>query len=392
MFTLFKRAVAKAMRKARAANVRAATAAVKKLVAASVKPPRKKRAAAKPAKPGKPKAAARARPREGLGAAIGRITAAAGPKVAAPVARGASFETLQHRSKHGARAYRLYVPARLNAAPQPAPQPALQPAALAPLVVMLHGCTQTPEAFAVGTRMNALADELGFLVAYPEQPASANPNRCWNWFSRADQARGAGEPALIAGIARAVLRARATDPARVYVAGLSAGGAAAMLAAAAYPDVFAAVGVHSGLPVGAAYSPAQAMLAMRRGSIGAEHGVAMPTIVFHGDADRVVHPRNGRVVAMRSAAATPGLAASQIKGRSASGRAFTRTLYSAADGRPVCEHWSVEGAGHAWAGGDAAAGYADPAGPDASREMLRFFLDHRISRAGRARAAATAAR
>lgn len=379
------------MKKARAANLRAAKAALKKLVAPAKKPARKRPAAAKPAKPAgatpKPRAAA-ARPREGLGAAVRRIKAAGVSTQAAParvslaIPRGASFEALRFASAMGARNYRLYTPARLRDAAQPAP--------VAPLVVMLHGCSQTPEDFATGTGMNALAEEFGFLVAYPEQPTDANANRCWNWFNRADQARGGGEPAVIAGIARALVRERRADPARVYVAGLSAGGAAAAIAAAAYPDVFAAAGVHSGLAVGAAHNPASAFLAMRRGSVGDALKVAAPTIVFHGDADTVVHPRNGRIVTMRSVASWPKLVATQAKGRSPGGRDFVRTVHSAADGKPLCEHWVVAGAGHAWSGGHPAGSYSDPAGPDASREMVRFFLSHRASRARRSLAAAAA--
>ncbi len=398
MFRLFKRSVEKALRKARAANLRAATAALKKLVAPAAKPARKRRTGAKPPKPAaakpaaakpKPRAsAAGARPLEGLGAAVRRIKAAGLPAQPSParvtlvLARGASFEALHYASAHGARSYRLYTPAAVRGA--------AQPAALAPLVVMLHGCTQTPEDFATGTGMNALAEAFGFLIAYPEQPVGANANRCWNWFNRADQARGAGEPAVIAGIARAILRERRADPARVYVAGLSAGGAAATIAANAYPDIFAAAGVHSGLAVGAAHNAASAFLAMRRGSVGFLQKVAVPTIVFHGDADKVVHPRNGRFVAMRSAEAFPMLAATQINGRSVGGRDFIRTVHSAPDGKPFCEHWVVAGAGHAWSGGDPAGSYSDPAGPDASREMVRFFLAHRASQAQRSLAASTA--
>ena len=188
---------------------------------------------------------------------------------------------------------------------------------------------------------------------------------------------GAGEPSLIAGIVRrscAIPR-----PARVYIAGLSAGGSAAIIAATAYPDLFAAAGVHSGLPAGAAHNAASGFLAMRQGAPGDRPTVAMPTIVFHGDADTVVHPRNGRFVVARSLSAHPRLKKVERKGRAPGGRDYSVTAHRARTGKSCCEHWVVEGAGHAWAGGHPSGSYTDPAGPDASREMLRFFLRHRTS-------------
>jgi len=281
---------------------------------------------------------------------------------------GARFEEQVYRGREGSMSYMLYRPA--NAA------------AGMPLVVMLHGCTQSPEDFARGTGMNSLADELGFLVAYPRQSQSANPQKCWNWFKPGDQQRDRGEPALLAGIARQVIAENRADPERVYVAGLSAGGAAAAIMAAEYPDVFAAVGIHSGLACGAARDLPSAMMAMQRGGGAAGAAQAgrrfVPVITFHGDRDATVHEVNSReIVAAASAAAGVPLQVRVEQGRSPSGRSFTRELSVAPDGKVVIEQWTIAGSGHAWSGGHSAGSYTDPSGPEASREMVRFFLDHR---------------
>jgi poly(hydroxyalkanoate) depolymerase family esterase len=248
--------------------------------------------------------------------------------------------------------------------------------------VMLHGCTQSPDDFAAGTRMNTLAEEHGLLVVYPGQTQSANAQKCWNWFSPDDQQRELGEPALIAGITRQVMRDHAVDPRRVYVAGLSAGGAAAAIMGQAYPDLYAAIGVHSGLACGAARDIPSAFAAMRQGAatphqVDHADGRVVPTIVFHADRDGTVNPRNGdQVIAQAKAAAAAGLQARTERGQVPGGHAYSRTLHAAADSQPVLEQWVVHGGGHAWSGGSTAGSYTDPRGPDASREMLRFFLDH----------------
>ncbi len=252
----------------------------------------------------------------------------------------------------GTRAYKVYLPAGYSGQ-------------ALPLVVMLHGCKQTPDDFAVGTRMNELADELGFIVAYPAQAWTANYSKCWNWFRPRDQQRDNGEPSLIAGITRQVIARYKIDGRRVYVAGLSAGGAMAAIMAATYPDLYAAVGIHSGLPYTSARDAVSAIAAMR--GVRAEPAAllpAVPTIVFHGDKDTTVHHHHGDF----------GLADVQHRAESgeAGGRAYTRTLYRSA--RSSVEHWLVHGGGHAWFGGNPDAPYADGKGPDATREMLRFFL------------------
>ncbi|HYD68834.1 PHB depolymerase family esterase [Azospirillum sp.] len=281
-----------------------------------------------------------------------------------PLPDGASFTTASYTNAVGTRSYKLYIPAsRRDGQPLP-------------LVVMLHGCTQSPDDFAAGTRMNVLAEEHGCLVAYPAQPSSANAQKCWNWFSPADQQRDGGEPSLIAGITRQIMRDHPVDPGRVYVAGLSAGGAAAAIMGAAYPDLYAAVGVHSGLPCGAARDLPSAFAAMRQGTAGTGRGTgAVPTIVFHGDQDTTVHPGNGAAVAAQSIAGVTGTTAMEEHGRVPGGHGYTRTLHTDAAGRVLCEQWTIQGAGHAWAGGSPAGSYTDPRSPDATREMLRFFLD-----------------
>ncbi len=265
-------------------------------------------------------------------------------------------------------AYKLFVPT--TGAGQPRP-----------LLLMLHGCTQDPADFAAGTRMNQLAREHGFLVLYPAQTQHANSSRCWNWFKPQHQQRGRGEPATLAALTQSIVDSQGVDPQRVYVAGLSAGGAMADILGRAYPDLFAAVGVHSGLPTGAAADLMSALSAMQQGPAAATTASAateagLPTIVFHGDADGTVSPRNGEAVVKAALAGRDGGAPRSTDGRSAQGRAFTRRIHDAAPGRPAVEHWRLHGAGHAWAGGSAQGSFTDPTGPDASAEMLRFFLAH----------------
>lgn len=289
--------------------------------------------------------------------------------------QGAQFLSATFKDQSGARDYKLYVPSVYHGQPLP-------------LVVMLHGCTQSSDDFATGTGMNAVAEERGFFVAYPAQPKSANGSKCWNWFDTSHQQRGRGEPALIAGITHEIMRNYAIDPRRVYVAGLSAGGAAAAVMAATYPDIYAAAGVHSGLACGAARDLSSAFSAMQQGTAGAAnrshrstgfhgHDRLVPTIVFHGDKDATVHPRNGHHVIEQSRPSGPGaLRPVTERGHVPGGRTYSRTCHFDARGRAVLEMWEVHGAGHAWSGGRKAGSYTDPLGPDASREMIRFFLEH----------------
>jgi poly(hydroxyalkanoate) depolymerase family esterase len=264
----------------------------------------------------------------------------------------------------GSRNYRLYVPARPATGPRP-------------LVVMLHGCKQDPDDFAAGTTMNALAEEHGCLVLYPEQTRSANGSGCWNWFETPHQQRDLGEPSIIAGMTRQVMREHGAHDGKVYVAGLSAGGAMAAVMAASYPELYAAVGVHSGLPVGSAHDLMSGLNAMK-GSHGKKvrHGATLgrrvPAIVFHGDQDGIVHPSNGHTVFRQF---LHGADVREVEARGQDGRGYTRTMAQDGSGRTVAEHWTLHGAGHAWSGGSPAGSYADASGPNASAEMLRFFLE-----------------
>jgi len=282
------------------------------------------------------------------------------------------FSMRRYVNAAGQRHYKLYVPSHYCG-------DAL------PLIVMLHGCTQDADDFAAGTRMNALAEQHGFIVAYPIQPQAANTSKCWNWFRPADQRRDQGEPSLIAGITREVMANYNVDPKRVFVAGLSAGGAMAAILAQAYPDLYAAAGVHSGLPVGCAHDLPSALAAMRGGKIRPKAQKAgpaerfdaqssqCPLIVFHGDADATVHLANANALVhgFTASEATPARASG------ASGETRKHTVRRMTSGAGVeAELWIIHGAPHAWAGGSASGSYTDPSGPDASAEMVRFFLEH----------------
>ena len=296
----------------------------------------------------------------GLDGLVGRVPT----RTPAPLPEGARFEERTFANEAGTRMYKLYIPSSYSGQPLP-------------IVVMLHGCTQSPEDFAAGTRMNELAEEQTFLVAYPAQAQSANVSKCWNWFNAADQQRDRGEPSLIAGITQQIMHDFSVEPGRVYVAGLSAGGAAAAIMGLAYPDLYAAVGVHSGLACGAARDMPSAFAAMRQGGEPQNSGAKqpVPTIVFHGDRDTTVSPINGDQVIAQSKAGSD-LRSTVSRGQAPGGMSYTRTVACDDSGHPMLEHWVLHGAGHAWSGGSPAGSYTEPKGPDASREMMRFFLEH----------------
>jgi poly(hydroxyalkanoate) depolymerase family esterase len=287
----------------------------------------------------------------------------------APVPDGAAYLTRSFACAAGSRDYKVYVPSRADGRKLP-------------LIIMLHGCAQDPDDFAVGTGMNRLAEEQGFIVAYPRQTMTANQSACWNWFNLSDQMRDAGEPSIIAGITRAVIAQFDIDAERVYVAGLSAGGAMAAVMSATYPELYAATGIHSGLAYGVATDLVSAYAAMRgdasRAAPAQRNGHRktangrVRTIVFHGAADQKVHFSNAEMILADARVGLPDPQETQHDG-SAGGRAYTRTVIADASGVPHIECWSIDGLGHAWSGGDPEGSYTDRQGPDASREMLRFF-------------------
>ncbi len=279
-----------------------------------------------------------------------------------PGSEAGQFLARTFTNQAGTRAYKLYIPRGYHGQK-------------VPLIVMLHGCTQSPDDFAAGTGMNAAAERAVCLVAYPAQTRKANLQKCWNWFHTADQQRDAGEPSLIAGITRQIMHDYAVDSRRIYVAGISAGGAAASIMGNTYPDLYAAIGVHSGLACGAAHDMKSALVAMQRGGGGAAASVQVPTIVFHGDRDTTVNPSNGDAVAAQAAGAN-SMTTRTRDAEAPGGYPYTLSVTTNAAGRTMIEQWTVHGAGHAWSGGNPAGSFTDPKGPDATKEMLRFFLEH----------------
>jgi poly(hydroxyalkanoate) depolymerase family esterase len=299
-----------------------------------------------------------------------------------PLPEGAQFVTGSYTNHAGARSYKLYIPSAYDGQ-------------ALPVVVMLHGCTQDPDDFAVGTRMNSLAERHRCFVLYPAQTPTANGSNCWNWFMTTDQQRDQGEPSIIAGMTRQIINSYRVDNERIYIAGLSAGGAMALVMAMTYPDLYAAIGVHSGLPYAVAHDLPTALALMHpsggpsldRRVIRGLRTRAVPAIVFHGDRDTTVHPDNADRVIAQCTTAGRQTATKETKpsvkierGQIPNGHAYTRTTHYHSSGHAMAEHWSIHGAGHAWSGGNGCGSYTDPKGPDATAEMVRFFYAHSLDR------------
>lgn len=284
------------------------------------------------------------------------------------IPKGAEYLTRTHRSATGSRGYKLYLPAS-------------QPKNPKGLIIMLHGCGQTPDDFAIGTHMNGLAEKNGLAIAYPGQTRRSNVGSCWNWYKPINQRRGTGESAILASLARKLQREFGIGQPATFVAGLSAGGAMAAILVDVYPDVFAAAGIHSGLARGAARNTMSALTAMRSG--GAENRMIVATalpatvrrIVFQGDADSTINPSNAPMIVV--AALGEDAVPTKVTSRSVRGRGYVRSDYAGQDGVVLMELWMIEGAGHAWSGGRKAGSYTDTTGPDASAQMVRFFLTQR---------------
>lgn len=308
-------------------------------------------------------------------------------------ASSGSFQQFTYNGPAGSRPYFVYTPANY------------QVGSAVPLLVMLHGCTQTPSDFATGTQMNQLADTNQFIVVYPQQTSTYNSSECWNWFQTADQSRGSGEPAIIAGIVQTVEQNTsqwAIDTSRVYVAGLSAGAAMSVVMGATYPDIFAAIGVASGLEYQAGTDQTSGSLALSQGGPNptqqgqaaynamGSHARVVPTIVFHGTSDTVVAPVNGDQV-VQQWMQTDHLASSgaynasftsptnTVNGQVPNGHAYTEQMWNDSNGKEIQEYWKVSGMGHAWSGGNSSGSYTDPQGPNASQAMYTFFMSHPLS-------------
>jgi poly(hydroxyalkanoate) depolymerase family esterase len=319
--------------------------------------------------------------------------AGSGPLALQPRRAGTGrWEGFTYAGPPGSRSYFVYTPAGYTID------------RCVPMVVMLHGCTQTAAESAAGTQWNLLADEHGFVVVYPQQDDADNPLSCWNWFVPEHQARGSGEAAIIAGITQQVMAHDTRwniDADRVAITGLSAGGAMATILAATYPDLYAAVGVHSGLEYQAAIDGPAAVEAMGNGGPDPvqQGGVAframsgrahvMPAIVVHSTADSVVNQVNGDQVVRQwmetnrlasDNAFQPDFARPTTREEGVVNcLPYTMSRWADAQGRPIQEYWLVTGMDHAWSGGAAAGSYSDPRGPDATTAMWTFFSTRRSS-------------
>lgn len=291
----------------------------------------------------------------------------------ADTAGGGSFVWDKYDGPEGSRRYKLYVPVATSGPTR--------------LLVMLHGCTQDPDDLARGTRMNQVAEEKGFIVLYPEQPATANPLKCWNWYAAAHQKRGAGEPALLAAMIRKVVAEKKVDPAKVYAAGISAGGAMTAILGATYPELVAAMAIHSGIAYGLATEMSQALMAMRApvgdaATLGdavlkamGERKKIIPVFIVQGRIDPSVNVANAGLLADQWLAVNGPTTVGPATIASETQYSGVRSYYRAENGRAIVETWIISGLGHAWSGGSKEGTFTDEKGPDASRAIVEFFLE-----------------
>jgi len=293
------------------------------------------------------------------------------------------------RAAGGSRAYKLWAPATIETEKA------------SPLVMLLHGCALDAQAMTEISGMNEVAEANRFLVVYPEQSRRANLLKCWNWFHPKHQTRDRGEPSILAAIIEQVCSRFRVDLDRIYIAGVSAGGAMAVIAGATYPDLFAAIAVCAGGEFKAATSVATGLSVMKHGGpdplqqgqsafeamragLARKKKRRMPVIAFHGTADARVNPVNTEQIIAQWSATNACLAAQQgetdfslseqtVAGQVATGYAYKRRIYTDQRGELLMESWIIDGLGHAWPGSPQAHKYGDPKGPVAAREIWRFF-------------------
>jgi poly(hydroxyalkanoate) depolymerase family esterase len=305
------------------------------------------------------------------------------------------WQQYQYKDATGDHPYFVYTPTTYH------------PGTAVPLLIMLHGCSQTAADFAAGTGMNDLAEQYGFIVVYPQQKRISNRTLCWNWFKSSHQFRDRGEPALIAHMVQAVSENTSQwtiDSSRVYVVGASAGAAMAVILGATYPDIFAAIGVHSGVEYQAVTNiigglkvmfgggPDPVKQGRRAYEAMGSYTRMMPTIVFQGTRDKIVHPINGDQVVQQwmqtNHLASDGLYVADFHnpttttfGQVPEGYAYTVSTWKDHAGKEVQQYWKILGLAHAWSGGNPAVSYTDPEGPNASEAIYQFFMNHPMSRA-----------
>jgi poly(hydroxyalkanoate) depolymerase family esterase len=320
--------------------------------------------------------------RAGLGIAALLVAAAAALLPGAATAAAGTLTSGDYTGPEGTQHYELYIPSTYKAGTP------------VPLVVALHGCTQTADQFRRLTRWDALAEAKGFIVVFPEQDSNSNQFKCWNFFQDAHMHRSAGEPMRIAAVTSFIGRNYTVDPHRVYAAGMSAGGAMASVMAATYPDLFAAIGVGSGCEYAATATcagyksadPAQAGRQAHKEMAG--HARQMPFIAFQGDADTTVPPVNADQLVQQWLVtddladdgalndSVPQVPAKTTRGQVPGGKSYTVRSYVDSGRAELAQYWVVHGMNHAWSGGDPSQSYTDSQGPDATAAMYAFFLSH----------------